>query len=244
MAELRRTGNDFALLFDEIEAKKLGLKEFQEYNLFKATNGIFVLVEKQTKKNELDEKLFDLIEQSDLSMRVEGTFEKMLEPEMRKRFNELVSQGLIQKFKLNQGYKKAVYKTKNELEQKPSLAQIKEVNKFEENIEDYSIEKNGYLVIKNELRAKKISEMLREEIQSGKVKGIKSFDSYYYIIQSQLYEELREKLVEKMKQKKEWSLESLVQETNLSKDLIKAVIEFLKDEGEAIEKRKEIYMLI
>ena len=120
----------------------------------------------------------------------------------------------------------------------------KNLVKTEENPHDYSLEENGFLILRNEFKARKMSQDLSQQIKNGEIKGIKGFDGMYYIIQMNLLEELSPKLVSVLSKKKETDLEALSKELNLNKDLVKIVCEFLKEDGEVIEKRKGFYRYV
>ena len=97
------------------------------------------------------------------------------------------------------------------------------------------------MVIKNEQRAKKVSEELRQQIQDGKIRGIKSFDGLFYVIEDSLYQKYRQQLLQIINVNKKILLGERARKLGVSEMLCKIICEFLKDEGEIIEKRKESY---
>lgn len=61
--------------------------------------------------NPVDEKMYGILtDRKQLSSRIVGKFEKTLNPAELKRFEELVKEGLIEKFKLSEQYKQPVYR--------------------------------------------------------------------------------------------------------------------------------------
>jgi len=247
MAEIRKEKGKILIEFNENERKELGeQKSFFELN--KVKDGVIILTESntETKKADLfeeetkesDEKIFELIAErgkDNLSKKVEGEFEKQLNEKELKRFNELLKQGLIEKFKLNESYKKAIYR----------IVPKKKIKKdFDVNSTAKTIESNGFEVIVNDNQAKMFCEEFNSEIKENSIKGIKGFDGYFYVIQSDLLEETKPKIIQLLSQAKTVSLKELNEKAFLPADLIKAVIEFLKEEGEILEKRKGLYQII
>jgi hypothetical protein len=240
MAELKKEKEKIFLELNEREAKELEVKgKFFELNKIK--DNIIVLIETKkeinlfdSKQKKEDEKIFSLLSQrgkKSLKMKVEGQFEKYLSEKELKRFNELLKEGIIEKFKLNEKYKKAIYR----------IAQKKE-KKFDFNSSTKTIEARGFQVLTPE-QAKDFSAKFEKEIKEEKIKGIKGFDGYFYVIYSDLLEEMKPKILVQLKHGR-ISLNELKEKSMLPIELIKAVTEFLKEEGEIIEKRKGIYELI
>jgi len=246
MAKLRQQGSDFSLSLSEREAMELGLEAEKEYELNKARDGIWVLSQKQSEKKEpviiepvIDGKIIELMKRKSLSERVEGKFEKLLNEQELIVFKKMLAEGKIIAFKLSDKYKKAVYKIALEKNKESESTATKE-----KPIEEYDLEKDGFLVVKNEERAKRLSEELKEEIKQGKIRGIKSFDGHFYIIESSLLEKYSDDTCTVIKANKSILLPELAQKLSVSSLLAKIVCEFLKEDGEIIEKRKESYQLV
>jgi DNA-binding HxlR family transcriptional regulator len=231
-----------------IPLRKLGFKEDLEFEIIKINDNVFVASgEKILKKelNQVDEKIFSLLRFKKLNERVEGKFEKFLNKKELERFKELLKEGVIEKFKLSSKYKKAVYR----LKEKEKKREEKKIEKFDvkkqgSSIEEYSLEKNGFLIVKNEVRAKKLSEELKDRVKNGSIKGTKSFEGFYYIIETELYNKFADLFLREMSVKKTQNAEELSKKLNVCKELVKIVAEFLKEEGELIEKRRELYELV
>lgn len=282
-------GGDFALVVRQADFEGLGLDSNAGYELFRASDGIWVLVKKQKKpvqENPLDARIFSLLREKDLNERVEKRFEKFLNKEETARFRELLKEGRIVAFRLSQKYQRAVYKTREEIEKnikvsrqkgsgQPKAVQAeraaegnaaegisegrgaegagekagaeKESESFdadEKRVDEYSLQKDGFLVFKNSENAKILSVKLKEDIEGGKIQGIKGFDGFYYIAESNLYLKHRAGVLDAIKSEKGILLEKIAEKAGISKMLAKVVCEFLKDEGEVIEKRKESFQAI
>jgi hypothetical protein len=262
-------GSNFELLVPQRLFKELGLKPDASYDLARARDGIWVLLE--SKENPLDRKIFSKLRKSDLKERVEGKFEKILSKEEMPRFKEMLEEGSIIAFKLSPKYKRSVYKTKEEIEKnikiaKPGKGQqdagqgkpakdlpkqapnpkkdSESSNSEEKPLDKYCIEKDGFLVCKNNNRAKQLSIQLKKEIEAGKIRGVKGFDGMYYIAETPLYEKYRGRVLSLIKGEKGISSEKIAQALGVSKLLAKIVCELLKEDGELIEKRKNQFQAI
>ncbi|HZX34405.1 MAG TPA: hypothetical protein VFF09_03415 [archaeon] len=246
MVEVSRDGKGFRLVFTEQESSKLGFKPEKEYEMAQAINGIWVIVEGKEKASgaaavaaKIDvvgQKIAGMLKQLPLKERVEGIFEKSLKPEEAKKFSEMLSKGKVEKFKLNEKYRKAVYRFMEEPE-----------TKFENNekpFEDFNLEKDGFLVVKNELRAKALSAELENKIKDGKVRGTRAFTGEFYIIYSALLESSMEKVLAEMKKSRAATLASIAQNTKLTPTLARITLEFLKEEGQAMERKKDSFQYI
>ena len=276
-------GSDFALIVRQADFGRLGLDSNCCYELFRASDGIWVLV-KKNKENPLDARIFSLLREKDLNERVEKRFEKFLNKEETTRFRELLKEGRIVAFRLSPKYQRAVYKTREEIEKNIKVSREKgggqakavpvemaaesgvaegnaatsegsgakacaekESESFdadEKRVDEYSLQKDGFLVFKNSENAKILSVKLKEDIEGGKIQGIKGFDGFYYIAETDLYLKHRANVLDAIKSEKGILLERIAEKAGISRMLAKVVCEFLKDEGEVIEKRKDSFQAI
>ncbi|MBI2598026.1 MAG: hypothetical protein HYW50_02420, partial [Candidatus Diapherotrites archaeon] len=104
----------FELAGDEI--REFELNPQNDFELVKAKKGIWVLLETEKEKkrifvaDETEQKIFRLLKKRDLKERVEGAFEKLLSPAEQIKLEKMLSDGIVEKFKLNEKYKKAIYR--------------------------------------------------------------------------------------------------------------------------------------
>ena len=257
-------GKELILPLTDEQIKTLEHLNGQEIELIKGANDLLILRTKQLEQkiieekkienksteeeiktpeiNSADSKIFDLILQKSLGERVEGKFEKLLNKEENERLKELVKSGKIFVFKLPK-YKQGVYKLKEQPLEKKPIINLKKDFSTQQLPEDYSIAKNGFMIVRGENEAREVSNTLRERIEKGEIKGIKSFDGSYYVIEIPVYEKIRQALMECFKTKHSLSCEEITKMINANKELVKTACEFLKDEGEIFEKRKEFYIM-
>jgi len=248
MVEIAQDKGFFLLKFSEQEANALGIDKNSIYELLKAKNNLWVMTETEKKAEEkkqdvkkeepspLEEKIIEYLAKFSLSDRVVGNFEKKLSKEEIETLKKMISEKKVEKFKLNESYKVPVYRivTNREL-----LYDNKE-----KPIEEYTLEKDGFLVVKNELRAKQLSQELTDDIKAGKIKGTRSFTGEFYIIKTNLLDKVIDQTLAELKKEKNVCLSKIVKATSLTPTLIKIAIEFLKEEGQVMEKKMELYQYI
>ena len=246
------------------EIKLLG--EGKEYELIPNQKGVFLLIEKQViAKNEgkqvcvsvphheemanpleeEKEKVIGLIKKGKLSELVEGKFEELLNDSQKKALSELIIEGEIFIFKLNESYKRGVYRLK-EIEENENRTKkdSEDFNAIEKNLEEYNIDNDGFLAVKNTDKARSISYEYEGQIKEGHLKGIRTFEGTYYLLETDLLKNGITKIGNAFEGIKSMTIEELAQKINYSKLLTKIICEFLKEEGEILEKRKGQYAYI
>jgi hypothetical protein len=246
------------------ELKLLG--EGKEYELIPNQKGVFLLIEKQiVAKNEgkqvcvsvpmheelvnpleeEKEQVLGLIKKGKLSELVEGKFEELLNDSQKKALTELIKEGEIFIFKLNESYKRGVYRVKEEEENENRTKKDSEdFNAVEKSLEEYNLDNDGFLAVKNTDKARSISYEYEGMIKEGLLKGIRAFDGTYYLLQTNLLKNGITKIANAFNGAKSLTIEELAQKINYSKILTRIVCEFLKEEGEILEKRKGQYAYI
>ncbi|MCX6804311.1 MAG: hypothetical protein NTY48_07155, partial [Candidatus Diapherotrites archaeon] len=230
------------------ESSMLG--EGKEYELVPNQKGMFILIEKELIKEketpvkkcsaELDEEkqqVIGLIKKSRLSDLVEGKFEATLNEKQKKALLELVISGKIFVFKLNETYKKGVYRIKEDIlnEENREKKESEDYCVPEKQYSNYTLQTDGFLVIRGKEYAWKASSDYERQIKEGLLRGIKSFDGNYYLIQTDLLTAYLNKSIFSFNQKQSQTLDEIAKNTNTSKMLAKIICEFLKDEGELME---------
>jgi len=236
------------------------LEHGKEYDLIPNQPGVFLLIDKgllgKIEGKEVcvtvpaldDEKqeVIGLIKKGRLSDLVEGKFEGTLNDQQKNVLLELVATGKVFVFKLNETYKKGVYRVKDDENQNKERELKESENPLakEKPIEEYSIEKDGFLVTKNMDRAKQISQQYEPLIRQGALKGIKSFDGNYYLLQTDLLDTYINKVIIALNNEQTQTLEELAKNISASQTLTKIICEFLKEEGELLERKKGQYTYI
>ncbi len=238
-----------ANLSDE-ELKDLELEEGTHFELIKAKKGVYILVEKEAEK-EVEKKAAPLIDELELKIinylktkqptdLVEGKFENLLSKEEQEKFKQMLADKKVEKFKSNPKYIKFIYRPTNKIQTPKQTA----FENKEKPLEEFTIEKDGFVVTKNPSEAQRIGQNLSEQIKNGAIRGTRSFNGYFYIINSRLLDQANEKILTQMKKNKESTAEDLAQQLNLTPTLIRIACTFLGEEGIILEKRKDNYQII
>jgi len=219
----------------------------------------FSVKEKQNvfSKEDIKKKIIAIIQDKTLSFKekVEGQFENLLKKEDQEIFKEMLKNKEIMPFKQSEKYKKAIYIVNDNLnrhiiESKPTQAksatiETKSKAPTDENadlvIKDFL--KKKHTIIKTQPIAERFSKDFFIKFKNNEIKGMKSFDGYFYVIDVNIYEKTRESIL-KSNLQKSFALEELSNKLNKEEELLKITIEFLKEEGLIIEKKKNIYCLI
>jgi bifunctional DNA-binding transcriptional regulator/antitoxin component of YhaV-PrlF toxin-antitoxin module len=318
MVLVEKKGAGSFVIPDE-QAEALGLSKGKKYEISKATDGVFVLTE-------LDNSIFDLLAEKKLADRVEGKFEEFLSSDERARLAELIKEGRVIPFRLSDQYRKAVYKTKEEVEQarpepfepervktavgtaapskpvlperpviqekpavqpkpapewrEPAKSPVKQpstemqIEKEEEAESDrapispmflpsmkgtqpqrapqapqeakpaYTLERDSFTVLATEAEAKQLCNERNDEIRRRELFGIKSFGGEYFVIKAAMYERLAPMVLGMMRKKSRATAEEISIELKLNRQLVIVICEFLKEEGEITERRKELFEFV
>ncbi|GEM_PF-4251824 len=101
------------------------------------------------------------------------------------------------------------------------------------------VENKGYLVVKS-LEG---LEGIKPKLETGEYVIVKGFDGFYYLIKSQLLSDLGEK-IKKLLKNGPMSLAEITAHTRKDKKLVKAVLEVLREAGDIMERKKEVYELV
>jgi len=82
-----------------------------------------------------------------------------------------------------------------------------------------------------------------DRVKAGEIIGQKSFDGSYYVIDSDNYKKIKNKLLA-FKIKDAFTIDEIKDRLSFPDDEIKVVLEILKEECLVIEKRKSKYLLV
>lgn len=273
MARIEKKDGKTSIVLNEEEAKQLAGIE-GEMELFLPKKGLVLLAEKTAEKhvllpvqktdsipgkktvqpipfpieapkpNPVDEKLFKIIsDRKMLSQRTEGKFEKTLNPQELKRFEELLKEGIVEKFKLSEKYKKPIYRL-NEKKFKESKTKQFIVSGNPPFPTAFSLEKDGFFVLKSDEEARRISREREEEFKKGLLRGIKSFDGSFFVMKKAALENAQNKILSFLEKQQKADLQTISKNTQLHPEAVRAVCEFLKEDGQLFEKTKQQYCLV
>ena len=102
----------------------------------------------------------------------------------------------------------------------------------------------GFMVIKNEMLARRMGEELAEGLKSGNVRGMKSFDGNFYIIDNELYKKHTGKVLDFLRERGTADIQEISNSVGLGIELTKAISEFLREDAEIVEKSRNVYKYI
>jgi len=102
---------------------------------------------------------------------------------------------------------------------------------------------NGYLVLASEEEAREASRTLEELIKQQKVFGIRGFDKKFYIVSSDYYSKFSPQVLSLLSTKK-MSILELNAQLKIPEEGVVAILQILKDKGEIIESRKNLFEII
>jgi len=123
--------------------------------------------------------------------------------------------------------------------EKPSIEPKKPIIK-----EDFfsAIFRNGYMVIDNEIEARKISEELKTRPERNSIMGSRSFDGKFYLVTKNYYIKLSNSIQEKVKEST--SISEVSELCNAPSDACRAVLLLMAEKGDMLENKKGVYSVV
>ena len=101
---------------------------------------------------------------------------------------------------------------------------------------------DGFFVTEDKREMHQINNELIEKQKQEQVKGIKSFDNKLYVVTLEKFKEAKPVIEKILTEEKDFIV--IHGESGFEKGLCKAVLEIMKENGEIIEKSKEVYKRI
>ncbi|MEM3422175.1 MAG: hypothetical protein QXF35_00335 [Candidatus Bilamarchaeaceae archaeon] len=227
--------------------KEFGI--YDELELFKLKEGFYLMtiplesqVQKEEKKKENEEYKVSEEEKALIQKLLKIRFEertpayvsRILNQKEKEILRELENKRFVNVYK-GEKYKQGVYNINDRVYSVIYTQQNKPKNKEDD------LFKNGYLVA-SEKEALALLEKIKEQIKKGEIRGMKGFDGNYYIITLKLYNELSRKILKTLDKEKEIS--EIAKTVKVEEEAVRAVLHFLAEAGEVIEKRKNVYVAV
>ncbi len=192
----------------------------------------------------LQQKVLRLMKTHQAPDLVEGRFEQFLSQEEQQALRELIAQGRVEKFKSSPKYTLGIYRETRGNENKKILSNTIAVPIVEKPLEEYHLEVDGFEIIRNDAAAKQRSMELVEKLKASEVKGMKSFDGFYYVIEQALLQRFLPSMMQFMQANKKMDLDAITSHLNVPRILVRIILEFAKEEGTIIEKRKDSFAYV
>jgi hypothetical protein len=110
-----------------------------------------------------------------------------------------------------------------------------------ENIE--KLEKEGFIVLSTEAEAAAVSLALEDSVRHGLVLGTRAFNKKFYIILRDFFNDNSGKILKSLKEGPK-SIDELAKATGMDEDAIRAMLYLLAEQGDASERRRDVFALI
>ncbi len=98
----------------------------------------------------------------------------------------------------------------------------------------------GFIILEREEEARDASKQLEELIKQQKIIGVRGFDKKFYIVSSNYYDRISRQILPLLAERK-LSTSDISSQTNVPEEGVTAVLQILKDKGEIIESRKNLF---
>lgn len=188
-------------------------------------------------------KVLRLIQTHQTHELIEGRFEQLLSSEELSAFEELKKNGKVTVYKSNPRFDKGIYRIQSEKTAKVAPSTV-HASLVERPMDEYTLLGDGFQVLRTEGAAKAASFDLAERIRGGEVKGIKSFDGFYYLIENELLQKHMSRILALIQSNKKMDLPSISTQLTTPLILARIVLEFAKEEGSIIEKQKNVFAYV
>ncbi len=224
---------------DDQESQIIDKYLFSEISLQEITKDVLCFVKKEqnnvlVKETNTKTKIINLLNDKSLDFKnkIEGNFEKLLNSKDLEVFKEMIKNKEIVLDKLSNKYKKSFYKPN--FQKKSSTSKI---NDFQKDFSEFT--KKEYIIFNNDSLAQKFSQKFSDLLKTGEIRGTKSFDGFYYLVYSSVFDKVSHD-VQKIFNK-DFTISDVIAKTKYSEDLVKCVLEILKEDCVIIEKKKGVY---
>lgn len=124
---------------------------------------------------------------------------------------------------------------------KEALAEIMKLAKPEEKTPIKQSESDFSFAILTDAELSQRKQFFEEGIKKGELIGVKSFDGKNYIASKKFFDFACKKI---LKMTSSFNTENAAKELNISIDGLKTALMILKDKGEVIEKKKNLFSLV
>ena len=123
----------------------------------------------------------------------------------------------------------------------PAIPYKKLAGMQNENIE--RLEKDGFIVLSTEAEAAAVSLALEDSVRHGLVLGTRAFNRKFYIILRDFFNNNNGKVLKSLKEGPK-SIEELANDTGMDGDAIRAMLYLLAEQGDASERRRDVFALV
>lgn len=163
-------------------------------------------------------------------------------PEDLRKANNISENDEYEFFELSKGF--FILASKKEVGEnikKEALAKIMKIAKPVENQSENQPEADFSFAILSDEEVNQRKQFFEEGIKKGDLIGVKSFDGKNYIASKKFFDFACKKI---FKLTSSFNLENAAKELNISIDGLKTALMILKDRGEVVEKKKNLFSLV
>ncbi len=173
---------------------------------------------------------------------------KLLSQEEKEIFNNLLKSKKVTLFKKGKYEEEGVYNIDDELfhhwkefssKQQPIRQQS--VPSGESELFE-SLRRNGFIILLDQNSARRFSDYAKSQSYSMNIRGIKSFDEKFYFVTGYFFNKIRNLILSKVKDA--MALDEIANLCDTSKDGCNVVLILMAEDGEVIEKRRDVFELI
>ncbi len=202
------------------------------YKILKA-DGFFVMILDKKNIDEKQKKVLEKLYFSKAEERIKERFDKKLNSEEKEIFEQLKKQGLIKIFK---GKNREYYTIKKELYF--SMKKENEKTNTKKNA-IHELYKKGYLIIEDEI-PKELNIMLKSDIETGKILGLRAFDKKFYICTKHFFD-LHSGTILDLLETKGKTIEQISKTMEMEKGAVRCLVNLLAEEGSIIERKSNYF---
>ncbi|MDD4984031.1 MAG: hypothetical protein PHH82_04325 [Candidatus ainarchaeum sp.] len=102
------------------------------------------------------------------------------------------------------------------------------------------IHTKGFFIFEDSNSATKFAYSIREDIEQEKVKGIKGFNNRFYFFSTTYYTKMKDKIIPLLTVSPQ-TLTQLAEGLEVNEDIVKGILELLKEDGLVFEKKKDVF---
>ena len=179
---------------------------------------------------------------------------KILNESEKKVFQRLITNGAVARFKGKDGkdhysipkniYDRFLMRKKPLDKEEPYNFIVPKVPKNPEDENIVELQKNGFLVLQTEAEASKVSLLLEQSIRHGQVLGTRSFSKNreFYILMRSYFDKHAQSIL-KMLREKSYRVSDIAKELEMSEDGARGILCILAENGDVMEKKKEVFCI-
>jgi antitoxin component of MazEF toxin-antitoxin module/biotin operon repressor len=229
----RQGGKGLCVRLPSYVVEELGLREAQEVD-FDLVDKKSVLMKKLEPIGAQELEVLSQLNEIRFAARTKNAVKKKLSPKQQAVLNKLLKKGVVSFYEKGKYKDKGVYSISRDYyyllskKQSPPPAQP-------------STQK-GFQVVGDWEKAKNLMSENKKRISGGELYVVRSFDKRFYFVESSIVDSVNANVLDLLEQQS-MSLEEISQKLGVETQLLKAVMEVLREQGEVIEKRKEVYSL-